>query len=121
MLTIKNLTNSPYPVILADGSKEILPARGVLENVEVHPMHMPLYRSIGYFQLSEMPSVPGVELVGNWVNGKPVSGAKTKSSKDIDPELTKLRKDYQEITGKRAYHGWDAIELQKRIDAVLEA
>lgn len=38
-----------------------------------------------------------------------------------DAELQKLRADYQEIVGKRAYHGWDAAELQKRIDAALAA
>jgi DNA-directed RNA polymerase specialized sigma24 family protein len=34
-------------------------------------------------------------------------------------ELTKLRADYQEAFGKRAYHGWDAAELQEKIDAKL--
>lgn len=53
MLRIKNLTNSPYPILLADGSKEILPARGVM-NVDVHPQQLPFYRSIGYFQISEV-------------------------------------------------------------------
>lgn len=53
MHTIKNLLNSPYPVLLADGTQDILPARGTLENVEIHPMHLPLYKSLGYFQLTE--------------------------------------------------------------------
>lgn len=52
-MRIKNLTNSPYPILLADGSKDMLPARGELENVEVHPQHMPLYRQLGYFEISE--------------------------------------------------------------------
>ena len=53
MQTIKNLLNSPYEVMLADGEKAILPARGTLENVDIHPMHLPLYRALGYFQLTE--------------------------------------------------------------------
>ncbi len=29
--------------------------------------------------------------------------------------LTSLRAEYGEVVGKRAYHGWDADELRKRI------
>lgn len=31
-------------------------------------------------------------------------------------DLTELRSLYQEVVGKRAYHGWDAKELKKRIN-----
>ena len=34
-------------------------------------------------------------------------------------ELTDLRSQYQEIIGKRPFHGWDAEELQRRIDEAL--
>lgn len=36
-----------------------------------------------------------------------------------DDALTKLRADYAEAVGKRAYHGWGAAELQRRIDEAL--
>lgn len=32
-----------------------------------------------------------------------------------ESELTALRSEYQEIVGKRAYHGWDSDELRERI------
>lgn len=34
-------------------------------------------------------------------------------------ELDKVRKDYEELLGKKPFHGWDAAELQKRIDDKL--
>ncbi len=30
-------------------------------------------------------------------------------------ELTELRAKYQEVVGKKAYHGWDAEELAQKI------
>jgi hypothetical protein len=33
--------------------------------------------------------------------------------------LTKLRTDYLEAVGKKPFNGWDAVELQKRIDEAL--
>lgn len=118
MQRIKNLTNSPYDIRVKGGKTERLPARGEI-TVDVDPLHLPLYRTIGYFQLFEGPAVPKAELVGNWKDGKPVADKKAKATKDIDPELAKLRKDYTELTGKKFYHKWDAAELQKRIDEAL--
>lgn len=34
-------------------------------------------------------------------------------------DLSDLRAQYQEIIGKRPFHGWDAEELQRRIDEAL--
>lgn len=34
-------------------------------------------------------------------------------------DLSDLRGQYQELFGKRAYHGWDADELRQKIDAKL--
>lgn len=53
MLRIKNLTNSPYPIMMADGSKEILPASGEID-ADIHPQHLSLYRSLGYFVISNV-------------------------------------------------------------------
>lgn len=36
-------------------------------------------------------------------------------------DLDKVRKDYEELFGKKPFHGWDAAELQKRIDEKLAA
>ena len=118
MHRIKNLTNSPYDIRVKGGKIKRLPARGEI-TVDVDPLHLPLYRTIGYFQLFEGASVPNAEPVGNWQDGKPVSAKKSKPSKSVDPELAKLRKDYTDLTGKKFYHKWDVAELQKRIDAEL--
>lgn len=54
MLRIKNLTNSPYEILLADGSRVLVPARGNLDGVDVHPNHLSLYRSLGYFVIEDV-------------------------------------------------------------------
>lgn len=36
-------------------------------------------------------------------------------------ELAEMRALYQEIVGKRPYHGWDAEELRRRIDEADES
>lgn len=56
MLYIKNLTNSPYEIIIEDGCKEIVPARGEII-ASVHPNHLQFYRSLGYFVIEEVASV----------------------------------------------------------------
>lgn len=38
---------------------------------------------------------------------------------EVGEELADLRAQYQEIVGKRPYHGWDADELRKRINEAL--
>lgn len=38
-----------------------------------------------------------------------------------DEEVRQLRADYQELLGKRPYHGWDAYELRARINSALTA
>lgn len=40
---------------------------------------------------------------------------------EADGELTELREQYQEATGKRAYHGWDADTLREKIAGATEA
>lgn len=41
------------------------------------------------------------------------------SKAEVSEDLTDLRAQYQEIFGKKPYHGWDADELRKRIDEAL--
>lgn len=38
-----------------------------------------------------------------------------------DDALTDLRAQYQEATGKRAYHGWDVDTLREKIAEATEA
>lgn len=37
-----------------------------------------------------------------------------------DEELTELRAQYQDVVGKRPYHGWGAEELRERIAAAAD-
>lgn len=40
---------------------------------------------------------------------------------EVGEDLADLRAQYQEIVGKKPYHGWGADELRKRIDEALAA
>jgi hypothetical protein len=52
-MNIKNLTNSPYELMDEDGKKVVLPARGEINGFKPHPMQIGLYRSIGYFKITD--------------------------------------------------------------------
>lgn len=41
------------------------------------------------------------------------------TASEASDELSDLRAQYQEIVGKKPYHGWGADELRKRIDEAL--
>lgn len=117
MLTIKNLTNSPYPVVLADGSKKMLPARGTLENVDVHPQHLPLYRAIGYFQVTEGKAKPADPLDHD--DGGKKGGSLPSDAGDA--EIQRLRDEFTELTRKKPHHLWKAERLQAEIDKAMGA
>ncbi|MER8827227.1 hypothetical protein NKH73_14155 [Mesorhizobium sp. M0938] len=109
MHKIVNLTNSPYDIKVEGGGVERLPARGELENISIDPMHLPLYRALGYFVITA-------------VDAKPKKAPKApKPATPADPALAKLRAEYTELTGKRPYMGWKADKLQAAIDKALEA
>lgn len=40
---------------------------------------------------------------------------------EAEDELTELRVQYQDVVGKRAYHGWDADMLREKIAEAMEA
>lgn len=52
MHTIRNLTNSPYDLKAVDDSVVHLPARGSV-TLDVHPHYLPLYKSIGLYEVTE--------------------------------------------------------------------
>jgi hypothetical protein len=43
------------------------------------------------------------------------------TASEASDELSDLRAQYQEIVGKKPYHGWGADELRKRIDEALSS
>lgn len=94
MLRIKNLTNSPYPILLADGSKELLPARGEID-ADIHPQHLPLYRSLGYFVISNVSEGGGqVEVAREEDAGSDIGGGvSTVTPKPVPAKRGRPRKE----------------------------
>lgn len=95
MVTVKNLTPSPYDIQTVDGF-ERLPAFGEV-TAEFTGDYLQLLEASMAVQVMDAPSAP---------------------VDDVD-DITKLRAEYQELYEKRAYHGWSADELQEKIDAKL--
>ena len=94
MLRIKNLTNSPYPIMMADGSKEILPARGEID-ADIHPQHLSLYRSLGYFVISNVSEGGGqVEVAREEDAGSDIGGGvSTGTPKTVPAKRGRPRKE----------------------------
>lgn len=98
MVTVENLTNSPYDLQGKDGFVR-LPAFGEVEG-EFEPDYLALLEASMAVKIDSGEQKPS-------------------ASMPDDDKLTTLRSEYQELYGKRAYHGWSAEELQEKIDAKL--
>ncbi|RWX78268.1 hypothetical protein EPK99_06445 [Neorhizobium lilium] len=105
MVKVMNLTNSPYDLQGKEGVIR-LPAMGEAEG-DFQDDYLAL--------LEASMAVRIIDPLDHDHDGKK-GGSK---APDESAELTKLRADYHEIVGKKAYHGWDAAELQEKIDAKL--
>jgi ribosome-binding protein aMBF1 (putative translation factor) len=102
MITVKNLTASPYDLQTTTGFAR-LPAFGeVTRPTKDEPGEF----TGDYLQLLEASMAVKV------------LGAPSKFE-DAGDELAKLRADYLEVVGKKPYHGWSAEELQNKIDEKL--
>lgn len=111
MVTVKNLTPSPYDIQTVDGF-ERLPAYGEV-TAEFTGDYLQLLEASMAVKVLDAPSKPDpLDHDGDGKKG----GSKPADDSD---ELTKLRADYQEVFDKRPYHGWSAEELQAKIDAKL--
>ncbi len=99
MITVKNLTNSPYDLPTVGGFVR-LPAFGEVSGDFTGE----------YLQL--LKSSRAVELLN-----APIKTS-SKPAEDTD-RMTKLRADYLGVVGKKPYHGWSAEELQAKIDEKL--
>lgn len=96
MVTVKNLTNSPYDLPTTTGFAR-LPAFGEVTDEF----------SGDYLQLLEASMAVSI-----------ISEPNNSPDADSD-DLSKLRAEYKDLVGKRPFHKWDAAELQKRIDEAL--
>lgn len=52
---------------------------------------------------------------------KPATDAEKKPPAKAGDEISKLRMRYSEVFGKRAFPGWNAVELKRRIDEADES
>lgn len=112
--TIKNTSAFPLDVATTSGPA-ILPAGGEI-TVELDALNAEIWRQSPYGELAEGKTAKKTDPLDHDEDGKK-GGSKPA---EVSDELMKLRADYQEVYGKRAYHGWDAKELQEKIDAKLE-
>lgn len=111
MITVKNLTNSPYDLQGRDGLIR-LPAFGEAQG-EFNDDYLQILEASMAVKVLDAPSKPDpLDHDGNGKKGGP------KLADDSD-ELARLRSDYLEVVGKKPYHAWTAEELQAKIDAKL--
>ncbi|ULJ73601.1 hypothetical protein [Rhizobium gallicum] len=110
MVTVKNLTNSPYDLQSVKGFVR-LPAFGEVSGDFTGEYLQLLEASMAVKVIDTPPKADRLDHDGD--------GKKGGSKPTEESDLTKLRADYQEVFGKRAYHGWRAEELQEKIDAKL--
>jgi len=118
MVTVKNLTASPYDLETTTGFAR-LPAFGEItrptmdEPGEFTGDYLQLLKASLAVELFDAPSKS--DPLDHDEDGKK-GGSKSAEQSD---ELAKLRADYAEIVGKKPYHGWNAEELQAKIDEKL--
>lgn len=96
MYKIRNLTNSPYDLIDADGKKVRLPARGEV-TTSLHPMHEGLYRAIKYMELEPAPEDTG-------------------DTDGPEDELETWRSLYESEKGEQPDGRWGIKKIQKELE-----
>lgn len=107
-LIVRNLVNAPFELPSLQGIL-ILPALGETEPARFSEEQELVMSASLALELSEVRDVSREE-------------RKASGSTDEDKSaLVRLRGEYSELTGKKPFHGWNALELQKRIDAALAA
>lgn len=86
MFKVKNLTNSPYDLLNADGAKEHLPAMGEL-TYDPHPTQAGYVRSVGYFRVEEVEKVKKAELGPKDHTGEKPDWAKAGATAKQEPKV----------------------------------
>lgn len=97
MHNLRNLTNSPHSIRLADGAITLLPARGSLDNLELHPSSLLQIKACGYIELTEtLPDVDGSEVGGEVTNER-----RQENESDIVSSGTKPRAPAKQRRSKK--------------------
>lgn len=115
MHDIKNLTNSPYDIRVEGGGKVRLPARGTLENIKIDRMHLPLYRIVGYFELTESNTreTGGQDTQDN--TQETSDATSNDPEDDVEDEIEELRARYTELKGEEPDGRWGVKRLQEEL------
>lgn len=100
VITIHNLTNSPFDLLNDRGEKVRIAARGSIVGFKPHPSQLPFYRSLGYFRIEDARQEPER---GQQQEPRP------------EEELT-LADRYRELTGKDPDKRWSAKRLQAEVE-----
>ncbi|GEM_PF-839546 len=96
---------------LVYNSRRLLPGQHFTVKTDRHAR---LYAALGKARSAGDVDAPPVA-----VAKKIASPAQKSTPVDGKAALDKLRADYFEVVKKKPYHGWDAAELQRRIDEAL--
>jgi len=106
---LKNLSAIPYDISTLSGPA-ILPANGEITV------------DLSAFEIEVMHHSPDIEIseadpLDHDKNGKKGGSTAAESTDDLD----RLRAEYKELAGKKAFSGWKADRLQSEIDKLLAA
>lgn len=106
-LVVRNRVNAPFELVSLDGVL-LLPALGETEPARFSEEQVLVMRASLGLEVSEVSNGRGQE--------EPDTGKPLGEDRSV---LARLRGEYSELTGKKPFHGWDAAELQKRVDTAL--
>lgn len=110
--TLKNLSGFPLDVATVAGPV-VLPAYGEVI-AELGALDEEVMRQSPYVEVAE--GKKKADPLDHDANGK--KGGSKAPEGDAE-ETARLRSEYQDLFGKRPFNGWDAEELQRRIDEKL--
>lgn len=100
VITIHNLTNSPFDLLNDKGEKVRIAARGSIVGFKPHPSQLSIYRSLGYFRIEETGQ-----------------GSKRDQQQELHPEVElSLADQYRELTGKDPDKRWSAKRLRAEVE-----
>lgn len=106
MHSITNNSQAPQGVHTVSGMKFIRP--GQTRDLELTEAGLTLAQRLSFLSIDGGP-------LDHDGDGKP-GGSITADPTD---DMAKLRAEYTDLFGKRPFNGWDAAELQAKIDAKL--
>jgi len=99
VITIHNLTNSPFDLLNDKGEKVRIAARGTIEGFKPHPSQLSIYRSLGYFRIEDAGQ-----------------DSKQDQQQKIQPNGASLAEQYRALTGKHPDGRWSDKRLAEELE-----